>query len=61
MWDCAEINIVLRDIEAGEEVLDNYLVHGGETVAGWDEEILALRSMCTGGLHGTVTKYEEAS
>ena len=57
-WDCQSF-VALRDIEAGEELLDNYLVFGGsEDVDFWDKTLQELKDLCSGGT-GTITEYEE--
>ncbi len=49
---------VLRDIRAGEEVLDNYLGMVGH-VTDWKIDVLHLRAQCNGEGVGDVTEYEE--
>lgn len=57
-WDCQGF-VALRDIEAGEELLDNYLVFGGgEDVHTWDDNLKELKNMCMGGA-GSVLEYEQ--
>ena len=48
----------LRDIEAGEELLDNYLVFGGEDLDEWEDNLVSLKSMCMGE-PGKIFEYEE--
>jgi hypothetical protein len=48
-----------RHIQAGEEILENYL----ELISSekyWAEEIIALRNQCSGIAIGEVTEYEQA-
>jgi hypothetical protein len=49
-------DITLRDIVAGEEVLDNYLFFIGHSTD-WEEDILSLQAQCTGAA-GEITEYE---
>jgi hypothetical protein len=49
-------DITLRDIAAGEEVLDNYLFFIGHSTD-WKEDILSLRAQCSGAA-GDITEYE---
>jgi hypothetical protein len=54
-----DINIALRDIYAGEEILENYLVFGGvESIEDWDENLSELQTICAGG-SGLISKYEQ--
>jgi hypothetical protein len=56
-WSCGEF-VALRDIEAGEELLDNYLVFGGgDDIRDWEENLQELKNLCSGGT-GFVTRYE---
>lgn len=49
----------IEEIDAGEEVLDNYLAFVGSTQE-WKEDIYDLRRMCKGKtIKGSVTEYEE--
>jgi len=49
----------IEDIEAGEEILDNYLAFVG-SVEEWEEEINHLRAMCKGKrVQGSVNEYED--
>lgn len=57
-WSCGEF-LSLRDIVAGEEILDNYLVFGGgDDVREWEENLEELKNLCTGGT-GFVARYEK--
>ena len=57
-WEC-QSSVALRDIEANEEVLDNYLVYGGgKDLIFWDAQLQELKHMCSGGV-GAITEYEE--
>lgn len=57
-WECESL-VALRDIEANDELLDNYLVFGGgKDLIYWEENLKDLKNMCSGG-KGTVTDYEE--
>lgn len=59
-WGCDDTTRALRDIDAGEEVLDNYLVFGGsESGEEWEEVLIELKRMCSGGV-GAITQYEES-
>jgi hypothetical protein len=55
MWDC-QSNIANRDIEMGEELLDEYMCMGGTKYL--MESIAELQIVCSGGV-GVVTTYEE--
>lgn len=58
-WGCGESNKALRDIRAGEEVLDNYLVFAGSKGGDeWEADLQELKRMCAGGI-GSITQYEE--
>jgi spermidine synthase len=46
----------LRDIKAGEEILDNYLAFTSEEES-WKQDVTDLRELCTGA-PGDVTNYE---
>lgn len=48
----------LREIKAGEEVLDNYLDFTGSD-GEWKGDLFELRAMCSGQGIGSVTNYEE--
>jgi hypothetical protein len=53
-WGCASFK-ALRDIEEGEEILDNYMVFGGsKELHGYVKE---LKTICSGGI-GSVSQYE---
>jgi len=57
-WECSKF-ITLRDIDAGEELLDNYLAFGGgEDTKDWENNLRELKSVCSGGT-GKVVMYEE--
>jgi len=57
MWQCGDF-VTLRDIEAGEELLDNYLAFGGgEETKDWEDNLLELKTICSGG-NGKVGMYE---
>lgn len=47
----------IRDIAAGEEVLDNYLAFSGHP-SDWKDDVQMLRDQCNGEDVGDVTKYE---
>lgn len=48
-----------EEIDAGEEILDNYLAFVGSEDE-WEEDIEFLRDMCNGkNAKGSVTDYEE--
>lgn len=51
-------NAALRDIRAGEEILDNYLLFIG-TGDYWEADVTGLRNQCLGQA-GDVVEYEEA-
>jgi hypothetical protein len=51
-------NAALREIEAGEEILCNYLDFAGSAVV---EAMLELHRVCTGEDVGAVTEYERAN
>jgi hypothetical protein len=56
-WECQSF-VALRDINAGEELLDNYLVFGGsEDLSSWDDNLQELKHICSGGI-GSVSEYE---
>ena len=51
----------LRDISAGEEMLDNYLIFGGgHDQEDFDDNLDELQRMCSGG-NGIVSDYEGAT
>lgn len=47
----------LRDIKAGDEILDNYLAFVGHQ-SDWEFDILHLRAQCSGEQVGDITLYE---
>jgi hypothetical protein len=54
-YSAALVNIV-----NGDEILDNYLSFGG--VGEWEDNLLELKSLCTGLLErATVLKYEQST
>ena len=54
-----EDDVALRTIEAGEEILDNYLVFGGTgDVEEWELNLEELKVLCSGGV-GVVSEYED--
>jgi hypothetical protein len=55
-WQCSSFK-ALHDIKAGEEILDNYMVMGGQDGTDMYGFIAELKSMCSGGI-GSVTQYE---
>ena len=55
MWEC-QSSIANRDIEIGEEMLDEYMCMGGTIYL--MECIAELQNVCSGGV-GFVTTYEE--
>lgn len=57
--DCAGL-VAIRDISAGDEILDNYLIFGGGyDQQDFDENLSDLKSMCRGE-GGLVHIYEES-
>ena len=52
--------VALRDIEAGEELLDNYMFYGGPNAEFFEENLTELKQVCSGGA-GLVLEYEEQS
>lgn len=50
-------DVSLRDIKAGEEMLDNYLDFVGLPEY-WSKDVMDLRSVCAGEAVGQVTSYE---
>ena len=51
----------VRDISAGEEILDNYLIFGGgQDQEDFDDNLRELQQMCSGG-NGIVSDYEEST
>ena len=58
MWECGKF-VTLRDIQPGEELLDNYLAFGGGVdLNDWENNLLELKTMCSGG-KGKIHMYEE--
>jgi len=58
MWECGKF-VALRDIQVGEEILDNYMVFGGsEDIEDWEKNLRELKAMCSGNL-GRVAAYEQ--
>ena len=55
LWDCHS-SIANRDIEIGEEILNEYMCMGGTQYLA--ESIVELQYVCSGGV-GLVTAYEE--
>ena len=47
----------IRDIKAGEEILDNYL-NFISSEEDWAHDIISLRNQCSGLASGEVTEYE---
>lgn len=58
-WGCSDF-VALRDIEAGEELFDNYLVFGGSKTEDWLDNLQELQSVCSGGI-GLVSSYEASA
>jgi hypothetical protein len=51
--------IAVKDIAAGEELLDNYLPYGGgDDQHDFDANLAELKAMCMGG-KGVVSEYEQ--
>ena len=50
----------IRDIKAGEEILDNYLAFTSSE-EDWAQDVINLRTQCSGLAYGEVTEYEQAS
>lgn len=48
----------LRDIAAGEEILDNYLAFTGNN-DDWAKDVQDLRNQCSGQATGLVSDYEK--
>ena len=57
MWDCASF-VAHRDIEKGEELLDNYIIFGGKDWEEFEANLADLKTLCSGGV-GKVFEYEE--
>jgi hypothetical protein len=52
---------IIRDIKAGDEILDNYLAFTSSEEY-WAEDVISLRNQCSGvASGGEVTEYEQAS
>jgi hypothetical protein len=49
---------LLRDVKAGDEILDNYLAMVGHETD-WKGDVLHIRAQCNGEGVGDVTEYEE--
>lgn len=49
--------VTLRDIEAGEELLDNYIVFGGYDLDYFEANLAELKQVCSGGV-GKVYEYD---
>ena len=47
----------LREIKAGDEILDNYLAFVGHQ-SDWELDVLHLRAQCSGDMVGDITMYE---
>jgi hypothetical protein len=61
-WGCGDTTRVLRDVEAGEELLDNYLPFGGtENGTDWEDNLAELKQLCSGNGVGSVVQYEASS
>jgi len=57
-WRCTHLR-ALRKIQAGEEMLDNYILYGGvEEGDDWEANLVELKGMCSGQVIGSVTEYE---
>jgi hypothetical protein len=48
----------LRDINADEELFDNYVAMSGRSLAYWKESIRELKAQCNGEDLGLVREYE---
>jgi hypothetical protein len=58
-WRCGDTILVLRDIEPGDELLDNYLPFAGtESGNDWEENLSELKRICSENGVGSVTEYE---
>jgi len=55
-YECGKFR-ALRDIEAGEEIYDNYLTFGGDDLEEWEENLRDLKTVCSGGT-GKIYNYE---
>lgn len=49
----------LRNISAGEEILDNYLDFSSDCST-WSKDVQDLRKQCSGQAGGVVTAYEKS-
>jgi hypothetical protein len=56
MWQCQSL-VANRDIDMGEEVLDNYVDYIGTDESLWFEFLDELQHVCTGGI-GYITQYD---
>jgi hypothetical protein len=56
MWRCQEL-ITNRDIDKGEEILDNYMDFIGIDESVWITTFDELQYVCNGGI-GYITQYE---
>ena len=54
-WGCQEY-VANRDINIGEEMLDNYIGYGGDLE--FDKNLQELRTLCSGDI-GLVSRYEQ--
>jgi hypothetical protein len=52
-----KVEVALRDIDVGEEVLVNYLMYGDDD---WEMNLKEIKEMCSGH-GGRVSAYEEKS
>lgn len=59
-FHAASPDTTLRDIEAGEEILCNYLSFTGNA-EDWAKDVQDLRAQCAGQAVGEVTDYESRS
>ena len=50
----------LRDITAGEEILQDYLAFIGQLSDDWENEVLFLRAQCNGDAGKSKIYYEDA-
>ena len=53
-------DVSLREIKAGEEILDNYLDFVGLPEY-WTKDVMDLRALCSGQAVGQVTNYERGN
>jgi hypothetical protein len=51
-------DMTIKDVRAGDEVLDNYLAH--LTLKNWETGIADFRAMCKFERVGTVSAYEKS-